>query len=336
MANAASPDEDAQRPQRVGLQPDRPLDARRLHLLHFGDIDRAQTRGGLVPQERLAVRCAVAEPDQQRRIGRRWPDAVRPDERGRHVDAAKRRRRPDGRELPGRGHHPHDTNRGGPRVFGVRVARDEPDDAAHPQALAVGRGEVDHRLAGRVRVHHPAGDDLEPVESETRPPRQVGDGHQLRRQRHAAGRQNGRRRHHVHTGPLADLGQSLHLCQRPRRVDPPGGPAGDQVVTVLGLDEPGICRLGAPRASRGRRGSRSRQADQQRQAQPRPPPGPQLRAKPHPDRAHSAPPSNDILPLIVRAPPRAGKQDSTAITVVLPPPEPPHPAWPADAARAQA
>ena len=41
-----------------------------LYLLHFGDVDGAQARGGLVPQERLAVRGAVTEPDQQRRIAR--------------------------------------------------------------------------------------------------------------------------------------------------------------------------------------------------------------------------------------------------------------------------
>ena len=39
------PDENAKRPQRLGLQPDRSLDPGSLGLLHFGDIDAAQARG---------------------------------------------------------------------------------------------------------------------------------------------------------------------------------------------------------------------------------------------------------------------------------------------------
>ena len=93
----------------------------------------------------------------------------------------------------------------------------------------------------------------------------------------------------------------------------PEEPAGDQVITVLRLDEPGIGRLGAPRASRGCHRGRPRQADQQSQAQPRPPPGPHLRAKPHPDRAHNPPPPDDILQPIVPAPLRGREAGQHAI-----------------------
>ena len=283
------PDENAKRPQRMRLQPDRPLDPGGLHLLHFGDVDPAEARGPHLPDERLPACGAVAEPDQQRGIARRRPDAVRPDERGRHVDVAKRRRGADGRELPRGGHDAHDADGGGSRAAGARIAHDEPDDAAHPQALTVGGGKVHNRLAGRTQIHHPPGDDLEPVHPETRPCGQIGDGRQFRRRRHPSGRQNGRRRRHIDTGPLPDLGHRLHPRQRPARIDLPGEPAGDQVITVLCLHEPGIGRLGAPRASRSRRSDRSRQADHNSQTQPRPPPDPQLRAKPHPDRAHNPP-----------------------------------------------
>ena len=120
-----------------------------------------------------------------------------------------------------------------------------------------------------------------------------------------AGRQNGRRCRHIDAGPLRDLGHRLHLRQRPPRIDVPRGAAGDQVVTVLRLHEPRIGRLGTPCTRRGRHGRRPRQADQQSQAQPRPPPGPQLRAEPHPDRAHTTPPPANILQPIVSAPLRS-------------------------------
>jgi len=278
----------------------------------------------------------MAEPDQQPRIARRWPDAVRPDECGRHIHAARGRRSADGRELPRRGHDPHDANGGQPRAFGVRVTHDEPDDAAHPQALTVRGRKIDHRLTGRIQVHHPARDDLEPVQPKTRPPHQIGDGHQLRRRRHPARRQNGRRRRHIDAGPQRDLGQRLHLCQRPPWIDPSEEPAGDQVVTVLRLDEPRIGGLGTPRASRGRHSGRSHQANQKRQAQPCPPPGPQLRAEPHPDRAHNAPSfGRHPAAHCPRTAPRPGSRPAPPSPVVLPPPGPPHPAWSADTARAK-
>jgi hypothetical protein len=66
-------DEHAQRPQRLGLQPDRPLDPGSLHLLHLRDVDATQARGPHLPHERRTACSAVAQPDQQRRIGRRWP-----------------------------------------------------------------------------------------------------------------------------------------------------------------------------------------------------------------------------------------------------------------------
>jgi hypothetical protein len=312
------PGEDAKRPQRLGLQPDRSLDPGGLYLLHFGDVDAAQARGAHLAQEGLAARGAVAQPDQQRCIARRWPDAVRLDERGRHVDAAKGRRCPDGRELPRRGHDPDDADSSQPGGSGVRVAHDELDDAAHPQAFTVGGGEIDNRLTGCAHVHHPAGDDLEPVQPETRPSPQVGDGHQLRRRRHPAGGQNGRRCRHIDACPLPDLGQRLHPGQPPRRVDVPRGPAGDQVVAVLRLDEPGVGRLSPPCPSGG---CRPRQADQQRQAQPCPPPGPQLRAEPHPHRAHSVPASGrHPAAHCPRTAPRPGSKPAPPSPVVLTPP----------------
>ena len=59
------PDENAKRPQRMRLQPDRPLDPGGLHLPHFGDVDAAQARGPHLADERLPACGAVAEPDQQ-------------------------------------------------------------------------------------------------------------------------------------------------------------------------------------------------------------------------------------------------------------------------------
>jgi hypothetical protein len=61
------PDKHTKRPQRLGLQPDRPLDPGGLHLLHLRDVDATQARGPHLPQKRLAARGAMAEPENNRR-----------------------------------------------------------------------------------------------------------------------------------------------------------------------------------------------------------------------------------------------------------------------------
>jgi hypothetical protein len=61
------PDEHTKRPQRLGLQLDRPLDPGGLHLLHLRDVDATQARGPHLPQKRLAARGAMAEPENNRR-----------------------------------------------------------------------------------------------------------------------------------------------------------------------------------------------------------------------------------------------------------------------------
>jgi len=115
------PGENTKRPQRLGLQPDRSLDPGGLHLLNERDVDPAQARGPHLAQERLAAQGAPVQPDQQRRIARRWPDVVRIDEGGHHVDAAEGRGGADRRELPRGGHDALDVN--GSWAWGCRPAR---------------------------------------------------------------------------------------------------------------------------------------------------------------------------------------------------------------------
>ena len=186
--------------------------------------DATQARGPHLPQERLAARGAVAEPDQQRRIA---PAMAGCRSTGRTRASRRRCQTPTRRRRPGTARERPRSPRCGRRRASGGLASGLPTmnliDAAHPQVLTVGGGEVDHRLAGCAQVHHPAGDHLEPVQPETRPPHQVGDGHQFRRRRHPAGRQDGRRCRHIDAGPLRDLGHRLHPRQRPPRIDVPRG-----------------------------------------------------------------------------------------------------------------
>ena len=181
MANAASPMSTHKRPQRLGLQPDRPLDPGGLHLLHVRDVDAAQARGAPLPQERLAVCGAVAEPDQQRRIA---PAMAGCRSTGR--TRASRTTLPKADEAPTAGNCPGEATIPTMRTaaslgrLASGLADDEPDDAAHPQALTVGGGKSIIASPGARRFTIRPEMTLNRLSRKPRPPPQVGDGHQLR------------------------------------------------------------------------------------------------------------------------------------------------------------
>ena len=144
-----------------------------------------------------------------------------------------------------------------------------------------GQLRVDHRLAGRPRAVHLALHDLDPVSGYTQGAVRAGPGvHQFR---HAVARREpylvqDRRR------------DGCHLREPAQRGVIPGEPGarGDDVDLgdVRPAEQAGVGGVGT--AGAGDRGQHhcADDAQEQRQARQRPPPQPEVRAQPQPDRCH--------------------------------------------------